>query len=549
MKRPFAVPIVFASVLVAFVAALLDGPPIDASARPSTTSESPNADSAPDTSATWIHQTRADRAGVAATALTIEDGGFYRAAPGARFEYHVTLDSQLRFGSPDAAPVGIVLDGTQVTTVLDRRDDEVLAEIRYDVDAIMPGGVEGAAERTERELARPVLVCMKNDGSVLGLRFADGIGRRVADTVRALLSGHRFVVAPASRRSSSWESQDAEPHGVARFDYRWLDRAEGRLERTRADFTSDASLADVGGAPAAVGTATGQIDSELGWRTESAFEERIESVAGGLLAVTGESRGTLSLREHMMVAVSADCGSIWDGPWESLTNTSDLDVVGPQEFELRFWSHRLEGMTVNYLAARIEELLLSGESEQRDRLAAETDIAWMLRLDPHRIDEVRALLGAVSPETAQLLLSAVGRVGDAACQKVLVDTARDRGRTDDLRAAALFAIASVDHPDDELLGHMAALIADRGDDSAWGTSLLVGGALAGLTDKGDVLVDAIVAAQPIGGSSDQMIDWLTALANTKSPSVVSQIQGFVDHSDAEIAEAAAKALIHMAEEI
>lgn len=470
---------------------------------------------------------------------TVDGGGAYSATVGSRFEFDLRTDSEVRFGESVDGVVGTALTGTQSTTVLARRGDELVFELRFDVKAKIAGGIEGAETELARDLERPVLVRMSQDGSVVGLRFAPETSRRSRDTVRSLVASFRFVVHVAE----NWESDDPEPNGVARNGYRWTNRAAGRLERKRLAFESVAHFAEIGGAPEFIGSASATHDAQLGWLVRAQYDETMGQVAGGMLPVRGSGRGTLALTRRERVSLSGTSPIGWDDPWEGLFAAAEVDSDGsPLAFERRFWSERLKGVTVSYAMSTLEMLCRCEPIDTTKLVAARQDLEWLLRLDPSQLDHVDALIGSTDPNAAQILLTAVGRVGTARCQDILLRNASLAGRPDAVRGASLFAMIGVKHPNRELLAGLERMFAPGASDRAGSTALLVAGALAGLTTEGDAIIGSLIGAQPMSGDPLLLADWMTALGNTKHSQVHAVVAQYVTHPNEAVRNAALAAL-------
>ncbi|MBL8767668.1 MAG: hypothetical protein JNL94_09905 [Planctomycetes bacterium] len=466
---------------------------------------------------------------------TVDASGAYSAVPGSRFEFDLETDSAVQFGETTDGAIGTALVGTQTTTVLARRDGELVVELTFDVRATIRGGAEGAERNLANELALPVLVKMKDDGSVLGLGFPAEMSRRTRDAVRGLVASFRFVVLDGS----SWESSDAEPNGIGRNAYRWLERAAGRLERTRVGFESAAEFADIGGAPGAVGEARASLDASVGWIVDANYAETMGKVAGGMLPVSGRSHGSLKLVRRELVATRTFGADDWNRTWEGLQASTTVESNGdPLAFERKFWSERLKGMTLSFLMSNLELLCRAPDPDTKALVAARTDLQWMLRLDPRLVDDVDALVATVDPAAAQILLAAVGRIGDDRCQAVLLRNASDPGRQDDVRAGSLYAMVGVAHPNATTLAGLSRLFAPGTNDPARPTALLVAGALAGLTDEGDAIIPALLDAKPTADDPLLLADWMTALGNTKNDQVKDVVAQYLNHTDVAVATAA-----------
>lgn len=474
---------------------------------------------------------------------TIEGDGAYSAVVGSRFEFELRTESEVQFGDSVEGIVGNALAGTQSTTVLARRGDQLVVELRFDVDAEIRGGAEGAEDVLEHDLKRPVLLRMTSDGTVLGLRFAPEVARTSRDAVRSLVASFRFVIRPGS----AWESSDAEPNGIAKNGYRWTDRSVGRVERTKLAFESLSQFADIGGAPQLVGSADAKHDAKIGWLADARYDETMGEAAGGLLPVRGSSRGSLTLVRREVVAI-AECTPIgWGDAWESLHASAEVETDGAGlAFERRHWSERLKGVTLSYAMSSLELLCRQDPVDTTLLVIARQDLEWLLRLEPSNLDLVDALVGSVDPNAAQILLTAVGRVGDARCQQILVRNASDGGRTDDVRRASLFAMVGVKHPTSDTLAGLERMIAPSTGDRAAPVALLVAGALVGLTTEGDAILGALMSARPVTNDPALLADWVAALGNTKHPQVKDLVAQYVAHPNEVVRNAALAAWANVA---
>jgi hypothetical protein len=436
------------------------------------------------------------------------------------------------------------------TTVLDRRDDEILVRHSLAATRFLDGeGREVHGDVVQESFAAaartPVLVRLATDGTVLGYGFAPTLDADQRNFLRGTL-GLLACQEPAPG-VTSWESEVADTTGVFVARHERLPAAAPTVvvRRTRLRYTVVAGHdavpeQELGGATEV------HFATDLGWLTTVAVDERLSLAlpVAELRAVTAR-RASVTLQHAGHTAIDEALAAAWAA--------ASAPAAGHREAVTGFASERdrarqaegMRGVTLDGVLAELQRLVaaqpvdayaLDGVFQQLQRLLA----------DPQHVAAVQELVanGALGNDGSNVLVGALGAAGTPAAQAALTTLRADLGVATPVREQATIACLQLAAPTPALVG---GLFADAAGDSALrDTSLLVAGALAHRAGEpladGRTPLQALLAMEGEATARGGLSTWLLAVANSGAPEVLPTALRLLDHADRDVRAAACVAL-------
>lgn len=483
------------------------------------------------------------------------DLGCWGAPIGAQFVHRVDDRCDFRIRSAEAGeqPGGRLHTQCDVTTtVLDRKDGEVLVQLQ--IDALRFVGADGAAitgdpvqESLAAAAATPVLVRLGARGDVRGYGFAAGLNGDQRNFLRGTLGLFAFEAPPAHGRA--WDAAAADTTGAFAAHYEVLPQrraGEIAVRRTRVRYTAIAGQDPVPEHRLS-GDATAHFATGLGWLESAALHEGM-TLALSLLDLWADSErtATIALLDARTVVSDVDLAAAWAHATAPASGAGEAVGAYAAGSERRRWQEQLRGVTLDELLAELSRALGAqpADAEAVDRVFQR--LQWFLQLDDRAAAQLGEQLATrqLGLEAAQVALGALGAAGTEAAQRVLVDVRADASLGADVRQAATIACLQLEKPNEALL---AGMVADAGGDSDLrGPSMLVLGAVAPragapLAD-GRSPVAALLAMERGAAARGELSTWLLAVANCNPPEALPIAQRLLDDADASVRGAACVAL-------
>lgn len=483
--------------------------------------------------------------------------GIYSAPTGSElvFELTAVTRSGLTLAiaeQPSTQGMTLQLRGRLELLVADRRGDELVTQARFaelTVSQIV-GGNEEPNARLADLLTLPVLVRMRDDGTLLGFTFDPASNPFVNNLVRTVLCGFRFVV-PAERQPT-WTLDETDPTGIAAMLYTETGRAEeGRLHLTRRKTSYRASPGAAGGLPVAYdvdSTATATLDLELGWLREARADETLQARAEtASMHATTSYRATLALLRHALRGRAELPAVDWDGAWSDIGGLRDTQALAAANAE-ELAAQEVGDATFQGLWQEIQALAAAEPLDSAALSAAMHRLALLVRLQPEVLPQLLAALPAATEFGADALLSAVGAADSGPAQQVLAGVTADAAAAPHLRQSALDSMIQLSAPGDDVLAAVRGVVDDdHAKPSLRDNGLLLLGALASrepgskTTDRGQLVRD-LLARESQARAQRRLEHWLHALGNCGDPAVLPALERYLVHQDAALRQAALTAV-------
>ncbi|MEZ5966708.1 MAG: HEAT repeat domain-containing protein [Planctomycetota bacterium] len=496
------------------------------------------------------------------TTVGATSAGVYHAAVGRQFDYALSAESATSVrcaasATPSRAQVEQRLTGTLRVTILDRRDTEVVAEVRVDCRnpqlAVAGKDVgEAATKALALDLAEPFLLRMGSDGNMLGCCFRPAMSGHARATVLALMAGLRLVVPDAT--ATQWQVTEQGQSGAFVADYRRAPDGEISKEwpspavaAAAADATGDSGDESTGNPVRTDGQAAGSIDAELGWLEHTSFHQtQTLQLAAVQVESTGSFAGKIELSGHRTLDAAALHELGWDLPsvaWQPVQPSApETNAVGERMLADN-WRRTIGSATTEELIQRLLALL-RGHASTQDVVQAELCLIWKLRLDADGASVVAQTLasGALEVVGADALLRALGAAATEPAQRVLEAFVAESGASEELRARAVVAMVQIEKPVEGLATTvLAAARGAGGSGFLRDTALLMVGTLASRGGEGEVLA-TLLGMESTAVADGRLDTWLHAVANSKSTAVADVAGRYLDHADEGVRIAALEAL-------
>lgn len=464
-------------------------------------------------------------------------------APTARaleFSYEARYATEMkhREGGRGAAPTQ-TLAGKLRLVILDRRKDELLVEVTFPESK----GVMDTGETTIpldalcQEIARPMVVRLKNDGEVLGYRFG-GASTDARRIVRTLVSDMLFrIPADASGR---WETTETDATG--RFTAIYEDRGEEdgnrRIERTKTAYrqvaTGDAKTRVGGGAHGVLGAKAGWISSV----------EVDESLAMDIPEASMSIKYAVSCRFTL---------ESWTDPKTVPFRAVEWDVEDEAAAEGRLDARdvtttEFQDFDVDRFLGSLRELGVRTQDVDHDeRTEVMQTLGELIRARPEVLAKLRefAFDPTSPPESVRLLLAGIGASDTRAAEGLLTEAVSNEQLSEELRMAAASSTLGFSRPGPELLTALEARVFDaEGSEKMRRASLLVLGACHRHAN-GPESMKRLMALEADSREKGRLGTWLGALGNAGGPVALEAGARYLSDSSPELRRAATRALRHV----
>jgi hypothetical protein len=488
--------------------------------------------------------------------------GCLGAPAGSTFRYRITDRSDFTVLSAEAGshPGGrLHAEGFVTTTVLDRRDGEVL--VQQQIDGLQFFGADGrpigddpVAECLGAAAATPVLVRLDARGKVLGFAFDGALDGDQRNFLRGTLGVLLFQAPAADARP--WNVTDSDTTGDYEARYEVLAAAaadELCVRRTRRRYTMVAGHAEPP-VHELRGTGEATFSLRLGWLGAARLDEGMTIALPMLdLQAVTERRATVQLLANGHVVLPTDFAADWARATAPATGAGETTGRFAADSERRAWQQRLDGVTLDQLLAELMQLLGRPDVDAEAVDQTFQKLQWLARLDRDVVDSIGERIGTrqLQGELAGVALSSLGAAGTDAAQSVLAAVRSDRSLAADVRQAATISALQLDHPSAELT---AGLVRDASSDGdGRGNAMLVLGALAprsrGALADGRSAIDTLLAMEDDAAARGDLSTWLLAVGNAAPPQTVQIVQRHLGNQDPSVRASACVALRRVADPV
>lgn len=487
--------------------------------------------------------------------------GCLGAPVGSTFRYRLgdRTDVSVVSAEGGAQPGGQMhVEGFVTTTVLDRRDGEVL--VKQQLDGVQFVAADGkpfiddpVAAAFGAAAATPVLVRLDARGKVLGFGFDDGLDGDQRNFLRGTI-GVLLFQAPVDDRPV-WSVTDTDTTGDYDARYELLPApgdAAVAVRRTRHHYLAVAGH-DTPPEHELHGCGEATFSLELGWLVAATLDEGM-AMALPLLdvkAVTAR-RAAVELVAADRVSPDADLAADWARATAPASGAGETVGRFAADSERRRWQKRLAGTTLDQLLAELSGLLARSDVDHEATNDAFQRLQWLSRLDDETTKAIaeRIATRQLQGDLAGIALSSLGAAGTPPAQSVLASVRSDRSLSADVRQAATIATLQLSEPSPELI---QGLYRDAGGDfDGRGNAMLVLGGLAPRAGKladGRTAVEALVAMEADALARGDLSTWLLAIGNAVPPQTVAIVQRHIDDADPAVRASACVALRRVADPI
>gem|GEM_PF-4280772 len=446
-----------------------------------------------------------------------------------------------------------VLSGRQLIRMVDRTHEGFVAAYSWpDLELrLIEGGVEMPAEKVQalrEELARPVLVYYddKDDpnGVQQALRFTAGTTVNGRSWARTLVACQRGVLS--SESAEGFDLVEADSAGRHRARYQVLERNEdvARVSREKLESLDQLMWAESASPPELSGA--GVVEFSEGWFSRVEWSERSSlSVEAAKLEI--EQRLTAEVERRSIGVFEGDGLDGWqlEEEWRSFDgNTESAAALSDASEELD--ADLLQGADVGALVDKLVSLELSDSSTAEALLAAER-LALLIKEDPAVLEILAVELssGALPDGAARRILGTIATAGTDEAQETLRDLFLSPNPPEGLRDTAALALFQLPSVTPETINTFNAVLSDEeASVELRSASWLLLGAFA-RTGSDPALTDRLISMEVKARETGELVPWLEALGNTRSPAVLEAAARHLNAADPDTRVSAVRALRHI----
>ena len=478
----------------------------------------------------------------------------YGAWLGVEFAYEAEFRSTLEVNTGETKQViEHVLSGRQLIRMVDRTHEGFVAAYSWpDLELrLIEGGVEAPAEKVQalrQELARPVLVYYddKDDpnGVQQALRFTAGTTVNGRSWARTLVACQRGVLSRES--AEGFDLVEADSAGRHRARYQVLEQREdfARVSREKLESLDRLMWAESASPPELSGS--GVVEFSEGWFSRVEWSERSSlSVEAAKLEI--KQRLTADVERRSIGAFEGDGLDGWEleEEWRSFDgNTESAAALSDASEELD--ADLLQGADVGALVDKLVSLELSDSSTAEALLVAER-LALLIEEDPAVLETLAVELssGVLSDGAARRILGAIATAGTPEAQETLRDLFLSPNPPEGLRDAAALALFQLPSVTPETINTFDAVLSDEeASVELRSASWLLLGAFA-TTGSDPALTDRLISMEAKARETGELVPWLEALGNTRSPAVLEAATRHLNAADPDTRVSAVRALRHI----
>ena len=478
----------------------------------------------------------------------------YGAWLGIELVYQAHFESVVQINAGESAQVvEHVLNGRQLVRMVDRTHEGFVAAFSWpDLDlSLTEDGIKAPSEKTDflkEELARPVLVYYddKEDPSGIqqALRFTQGLSTASRNWARTLIASQRAPVSVVTEEG--FDLVEADASGRYRSHYQILeqDKDIARVSREKLEALDGVFWGEEAEAPVVSGD--GVVEFSKGWFERVDWREHSElSVEAANLQIT--QRFTAELERSSIGVFEEDGLDGWalEDDWRSFDGTTESDaaLIGASN---EFDAELLADADVGTLVDRLISLDLADATGAEALLAAER-LALLIAEDPDAllVLETELSSGRLPEGAAHKILGAIATAGTPEAQETLRGLFLLPNPPDGLRdatALALFQLPSV--TTETVSAFHEVLSNEEAGEELRSASWLLLGAFA-KTGSDPRLTARLVSMESKAVEAGELVSWLEALGNTRSPDVFEAASRHLGSKDANARLSAVRALRHL----
>ena len=392
---------------------------------------------------------------------------------------------------------------------------------------------QGAAA-LERHLVRPLVVRMREDGQVLGYRFAGGLDSTSRNLIRTLWTGLHYVVPEGAR--GEWQTSERDSTGTYACAYEDDGASDGRrsIARRKLGYAKQQGGAQI----TTDGRSTGVLDGIAGWMRKVEANDVLRcGREGEQLFVSYRSHLSIELLRWKDHPMNARPFVQWDDPNESSPsgagdhekNSREIDVSKIDLEEV------LKGLSV--LSTRPEDL------KGREARKIMKTLAALIRARPEALGRLESFVRDEATPTlaAKLVLTSIGSADTPASQAALANAVATGDLSAELRTSAATATLAIRKPTADTLAALLKVAVDPASTERLGsTSLMMLGSCTRRNGSEEASRQLLELEKVLGKERHDV--WLAALGNCGLPQVIEPATRHLDSEETHIRQLAVEAL-------
>ncbi len=478
----------------------------------------------------------------------------YGAWLGIEFVYQAEFRSVVEITAGESKQVvEHILSGRQLIRMVDRTHEGFVAAYSWpDLDlSLTEDGVEAPSGKTVRlreELARPVLVYYddKEDPSGIqqALRFTPDTSTVTHNWARTLIAGQRAPISIVDEGGFDLVEADASGRHRSHYVILELNKDVARVSREKLEALDGVAWGVEAEAPVVSGD--GVVEFSKGWFERVDWRERSE------LSVEAAN---LQINQHFTAAIDRISIGVFEGDgldgwaltedWFPFDGTTESDAAlnsASAEFDAELLADADVGTLVNRLVS-----LDLAKSMGADSLLAAERLALLITEDPEALTMLQTELssGRLPEGAVQKILGAIATAGTPEAQAALRELFLLPNPPDGLRDATVLALFQLPSVTTETVSAFHEVLSnEEAGVELRSASWLLLGAFA-KTGSDPELTARLVSMESAAAEAGELISWLEALGNTRSPDVFEAASRHLGSKDADARLSAVRALRHL----
>ncbi|MCH2107002.1 MAG: HEAT repeat domain-containing protein [Planctomycetes bacterium] len=445
------------------------------------------------------------------------------------------------------------LSGRQLIRMVDRTHEGFVAAFSWpELDlSIQEDGVEASPGRTDalkEELARPVLVYYddKDDPSGVqqALRFTRGTSPNGRSWARALVACQRAAISSKSEDGFDLVEADASGRHRARYEILELSEDVARVSREKVEALDGFEWARTSTPPEVSGE--GVVEFSEGWFSRVEWSERsLLSVEAAKIQI--QQRFSADVQRTSIDVFDGDGLDGWEleDDWRSFDGNTESEAA-QQSASDELDADLLEGADVGALVDQLISIDMTDAPAAQALLAAER-LALLIKEDPAVLAMLETELssGGLPEGAAKRILGAIATAGSPEAQETLRELFLLPNPPDGLRDATALALFQLPTVTPETVNTFSQVLSDQeASVELRSASWLLLGAFAE-TGSDTELTSRLVQMEREAREAGELVPWLEALGNTRSPDVYEAANRHLSSDDPEARLSAVRALRHL----
>jgi hypothetical protein len=471
----------------------------------------------------------------------------YGAWLGVKLAYQVEFESIVDVISEGTTQsIRHAFSGRQVVKIVERTHEGAIVSYSWPEITLelIEDGIHASIEETQaltRELAQPVLVYYDLEGRQQALRFTAGVNATTRNWVRSLVASQHGPVPEDPPLDFDLIEANASGLSLVHYAVTELSKDAAVISRNKLKALDGMAWGDGVKAPEVSGE--GVITLSRGWTLSVDWQERSTlELEEANLRVNKSFNAKVDRISLGQIALDALSYEGFESEWRALDGLSEAvqhpDQV-PTEVDPAFISEA-DAQTVLSSLVTLER----AHDHSANVMLAVDRLTLLITEDPENLQLLRRRITAGSlPEwTTSKVLGAVAAAGSPSAQELLRVLFSDSESPEISLNAVSLALSLLEHPTPETIDFFWGRIADEelsreARHSSW---RLLG--LYANTGSDPTLMTKLLSMEAKAVEAGELIPWLEALGNTRSPEAFKGVQDHLVADDLNVRVNAVKAL-------